>query len=236
MKTLFVIALLGLTAACGNKQSVDGETFNLAQYGDENEVYPVAIDVTKRERIGSIADFDQVKVYASTNSYYHVPNLRAGMPVFFSASYGVGGEAGQARGVLVEKDGKLFFKQTGNPTNQLLLAPGNPFNGNQDASLWDMEAYVKLINRVAFSDPNEVSRTATDVYPTAGLDVYKVDFKGGTAGGTVDYKDALEVGMKLQESGTDVKLYYAQGIGPVALEFRERSSPDGTFKVYIGSR
>jgi len=62
-------------------------------------------------------------------------------------------------------------------------------------------------------------------------------FRGGTAGKQVTYNDALEVALnRASDRGTysNVKVYYAKGTGPVALEFRENSQPTGTFKFYLG--
>ncbi|MBY0369881.1 hypothetical protein K2X33_04290 [bacterium] len=196
---------------------------------------PYSIDISKSTPV-DIDDVNNLRGYANTNNYYLAVNLRAGMRVLYSASYGVGNEAGQAAGTLVEKDGSFFFKQSSNPTNQLLLPPGLPFNSGTDVSLWDVGAYMELINRVAFSDPNTSSRTNNNVY-SAIRSANIVDFKGGTAGASVTYKDALEVNYNHQvatRSDSNLKIYYARGIGPVALEFRESMVPSGTFKIYVG--
>lgn len=197
-------------------------------------VVPVSLNVTNRRPV-TLSDVTALRTYASDNAYYLTVNIRPGMKVLYSASYGMGGEAGQASGTIVEKNGRFWFKQQNNPTSQLMLPPGMPFNSSVEHSLWDVGDYLRLVNRVSFSDPNEASMTANDVYgsPAAAL----VDFKGGTAGGSVTYKDALEVVFNktiANRSSSDLRVYYAKGIGPVALEFRENATPSGTFKMYLG--
>jgi len=193
----------------------------------------VALNVTNRRPI-NIQNFTVLRTYASTNSYYFGANLRDGMKVLFSASYGKG-EAAQASGVVVEKNGRFYFQMKSNPSSNLLLPPGLSFNSNNQTSLWDLQAYMELINRVAFSEPNSASHTTHDIYdrPDAAL----VDFRGGTAGQEVTYTDAMEVGFTKSignRSQSDLKVYYGRGVGPVALEFTENMAPSGTFKFYLG--
>ncbi len=195
---------------------------------------PVKIDVTNRKPV-VLQTASELRSYAAQNSYYYSVNLKEGMRVLYSASYGVGGEAGQASGTIVKKEGRFWFKQKENPTGQLLLPPGMTLNSNADHSLWDIGEYLELVNRVAFSDPNQVSKTANEVYgrPEAAI----VDFQGGTASKTVSYKEAMEVVFKkatANRSDSEMKVYYARGVGPVAVEFRENMTPAGTFKIYIG--
>ncbi len=195
---------------------------------------PVKIDIKKRTPV-PLQTASELRSYASQKSYYYSVNLKEGMRVLYSASYGVGGEAGQASGTIVRDGGRFWFKQKNNPTGQLLLPPGMTLNSNAAHSLWDIGEYLELVNRVAFSDPNQVSKTANEVYgkPEAAT----VDFEGGTAGASVTYTDALEVVFKKQvanRSDSEMKVYYARGIGPVAVEFRENLTPAGTFKIYIG--
>lgn len=232
---LSLSVLLGATAllstACGRRL---GE-------GDDASS-PLAINVSNRRAITEVTSPTHAGTYAKSNNYYgYAANqLRAGMKMMFSVSYGAsGGEAGQSRGVLVEKDGGLFYEQQDNPTNQLLLPPGLTFNNGSDGvSLWDMRAYLDLINRVAFSESGAHGETpAKDVY--AQVSAYQVDFEGGTAGRTVDYKDAME--LKLEKSNPDssksnVSVYFAKGVGAVALEFRETGMVGGTFKIYVGDK
>ncbi len=209
----------------------------LAAPGDTSEapVLPVSIQVEKRTPI-ALENVMALRTYASTNNYYFGVNLQEGMRVLYSASYGIGGEAGQASGRVVKDQGRFWFRQDDNTTMQLLLPPGLPLNSSAGHSLWDLGAYMQLINRVAFSDPNESSKTATDVYASKP-DAAIVDFKGGTAGQSVTYADALEVAFTRtveNRSLSNWKVYYGKGIGPVALEFREDMSPTGTFKFYLG--
>jgi hypothetical protein len=226
MKTL--LSILVASVLVGNAMAAD-------DVDDQGRpILPVKIDVSKRVPV-NIDSYTMLRTYANNNDYYFSVKLKEGMKVYYSASYGVGGEAGQAEGVIVEKNGKFVFKQRNNPTNQLLLPPGLPFNSSDQTSMWDVGAYMELINRVAFSEPNMASKSATQIYakPNAAI----VDFVGGTAGKSVSYKDALEVVFTKSDfnrAKAESKFYYSKGIGPVALEFREDSSVGGTFKFYLG--
>jgi hypothetical protein len=42
------------------------------------------------------------------------------------------------------------------------------------------------------------------------------------------------VKVELKGKVSTAQIYFAKGVGLVATEFRETSSPDGTAKVYIG--
>ncbi len=195
---------------------------------------PRSISVSNRRPIQA-QDTKAVKSYADANNFYLFVNLRDGMRVAYSASYGVGGEAGQAWGTLVADGDHFWFRQEDNPTQQLLLPPGLTFDSSASHSLWDFKQYMALVNRVAYSVANESSMTSSDVYgnPAAAL----VDFKGGTAGVMMSYKDALEIvyNRKVEDrSNSNLSVYYGKGVGPVALEFSEDKSPSGTFKVYLG--
>ena len=152
----------------------------------------------------------------------------------FSASYGSeGGEAGQAKGRLVAgANGDLFFKLEENPTNQLLYAPGlATFTG---VSLFNLTKYADLINRVSFAENGGTERSGKAVYESASASV--VDFQGGTAGASASYSDTMELVLKRKnhDSISETKVYFAKGVGPVALEFREGGLVGGTFKTYIG--
>ena len=121
-------ALLSVLSACGGSHNEDADS----------EV--ASVDITNRRPLADLRDFVAAGRYAHTHTY-DAQTLRAGMKVLFSASYGVGGEAGQSRGVLVERGGKLFYQHESNPTSQLLLAPGQSFNGDSHESSWDMTNY-----------------------------------------------------------------------------------------------
>jgi hypothetical protein len=204
---------------------------------------PLSIDVGNRRKIEALAGPGGAATYAKENQYYAFAanRLKAGMTVMFSASYGAGGgEAGQSRGKLVEKDGGLYYRQEENPTLQLLLPPGLAFASSATGtSLWEMRSYLDLINRVAFNDApkyaSDSSAAASNVY--ADLSAFTVDFDGGTASSSVAYKDALELKLtraNRDDSRSDLSVYFARGVGAVALEFRETGPVGGTFKVYIG--
>jgi hypothetical protein len=230
--------LLGLTLSAASVVTACGA--RMAEGDDVSS--PLAINVSNRRAISEVTSPTHAGTYAKSHDYYSYAanQLKAGMKVMFSVSYGSsGGEAGQARGVLVDKDGGLFFEQQENTTNQMLLPPGLAWdNGSDGVSLWDMRGYLDLINRVAFSEATAYGDAPNkDVY--AQTSAYQVDFEGGTAGGSVGYKDAME--LKLEKSNPDssksnVSVYFAKGVGAVALEFRETGSVGGTFKLYVGDK
>src|SRR5689334_6499295 len=113
MKKEIVIAVLGLA-----QLAIGAEHANV-----------LSIDVTNRRPVPLVAPTHQaLATYAESNSYYFKVNLKEGMRVLYSASYGIGGEAAQASGVVVQRDGHFFFKQTDMPGRNLLLPPG--FSGN----------------------------------------------------------------------------------------------------------
>ncbi len=196
----------------------------------------LSIDVTNKRPV-TLATNQELATYASQNNYYYSVNIKAGMKVMFSASYGIGGEAAQAEGVVVEKNGRFYYQQQGNPSSNLLLPPGLSLDSQDGVSLWDLGAYMDLINRVAFSQSNSSYATSNDVWssPQAAM----VDFRGGTAGQSVLYSDALEVDFAKtltdNSSTANWSVYYGKNIGPVALEFNENLEPAGTFKFYLGN-
>jgi hypothetical protein len=192
-----------------------------------------AINVSNKRPL-QISDVTGLTDYATHGNYYLSVNLHAGMAVSFSASYGIGNEAAQASGTIVQKNGKFWYQQDTNPGVNLLLPPGLASNSSDGTSLWDIGAYMALINRVTFSQPNAASLSTSNVYD--GLQGYLVDFQGGTAGNTVSYTDAMEIDMnKTVTGGTSTfQVYYAKGIGPVALQFEETAEPSGTFEFYLG--
>lgn len=190
------------------------------------------INIKNRKPLETVQDMSALRTYATSNEYYFTVNLRHGMKISYSASYGIGGEAAQAEGVIVEKDGKFLFQQHSNPSSNLLLPPGVPFNSSSRTSLWDIGAYLEMVNRVALMG-NGIRGNSLYNEPEAAL----VDFEAGTAGNTVRYRNALEASFTKtldNRSTSNLKVYFARGIGPVVLEFRETSSPGGTFKFYLG--
>lgn len=215
---------LVLTSGCGNRQSSAEDDSGLLEMTTSNR-RPIS-EATSSRGAGQ---------YARANAYAGAANLREGMRLMFSASYGgSGGEAGQARGRLVKSaNGDFYFKMEANPTNQLLYAPGLPqFGGG--VSLWNITKYVDLINKVSFADAGGTRGDGEAVYGQVSGAI--VDFKGGTAGGTASHSDTLELVLKARsgETSSETKVYYAKGVGPVALEFRETGLVGGTFKMYIG--
>jgi len=202
--------------------------------GLEDSSGMLEINVSNRRPIAEAASSMGAGQYARSHSYYNANNLKAGMPVMFSASYGSqGGEAGQAKGRLVAgANGDLFFKLEDNPTNQLLYAPG--LAKMSGVSLFNLTQYADLINRVSFAEAGGTDRSGQAVYESASGSV--VDFRGGTAGSSTSYSDTMELVLKRKnrDSSSETKVYFAKGVGPVALEFREGGAVGGTFKIYIG--
>ena len=126
---MWTMPLAMLTASCGVREQGAADS---ALAG---------INVGNRRPIAEVQSAVTAGHYAVNKGYYNTSDttlLREGMAVLFSASYGSGGgEAGQARGVLVRcdsfrgvagavkwQDGDLCFKPQANTTMQLLLAPG----------------------------------------------------------------------------------------------------------------
>jgi hypothetical protein len=195
----------------------------------ENFPKGLALTVTNRRPL-VLSDDNTLNNFAHSQNYYLNVNLHEGMRVSFSASYGVGGEAAQARGTLVQQNGKFLFRQEANPGGNLLLPPGLAFNSGSGISLWDIGAYMDLINRVAFDTGGDHDA----LYD--GTAAALVDFTGGTASTSFSYTDAMEVRLHKNLNGatSNFQAYYAKGTGPVALTFEEDTVPAGNFQFYLG--
>lgn len=192
---------------------------------------------SNRRAIAEVVSHAKAGTYARSNQYYGYDRTRLvpGMRVMFSASYGAGGgEAGQARGVLVQgENGDLYFKPEANTTTQLMLAPGQTFEQNRGSSLWNISQYLELVNQVAFNDGLTKSGAPGETYTKVGAAL--VDFTGGTASRQVTYQDVLELNFVKGERGIQSKVdaFYSKATGAVAMEFRETGLAAGTFKLYI---
>ncbi len=235
---IFALAAIMSSVACTSAQNKN--------VGSDSGIF--AMSVSDRKPVTDIKDYLTARSYAKTNSYYTevdtcLGTLKPGMSVAFSTSYGAnGGEAGQSRGVLVEKNGSLYYQQKENTTKQLLLPPGDGSHVNGvirsgGVSDWDVVAFSKLACKVAFADQLPRSYTGADmpVYERIGASV--VNFTGGTAGKQVSYSNALELQLKktnADRSESNVSIYFAKDTGAVALEFKESGMVGGTAKVYLG--
>jgi len=202
----------------------------------------MATSISNPRPVNDISDYLAAATYARSAGYLKdATGYQPGDEVYYAISYGAAGaETGQGRGVLVEgENGGLFFRQTGNPTTQLTLAPGRPFNnGSNGTSLWEFRQYQQLINRIAFAGNTYQGRSPAHwqqpVYSQMGA--RKVDFRGGTAGRETNYRDVLEIRLSAtnpDRSTTNVKIYYAKGIGPISLEFTETGAVGGSFRMYV---
>lgn len=208
MTKLLVLTFLPALAACNGS------------YGGA----PLALDVLSRAPLGEGGAGKLAALSAAADL--------SAATVMFSASYGIGGEAGQASGTVVARDGGFWFEPGRNPTSQLLLAPGESFDGGGGSS-WELGAYLQLAGRVAASSLAHAG-DGFDLYQDAKASL--VSFTGGTAGKSVRYDDALEVALKSRNAAgveTETLVYAVPGKGPVALELREGGAVGGTFKVYV---
>jgi hypothetical protein len=183
---------------------------------------------SSKAAISEITDFKSAEAYALANGYYDgqfcKTYLKGGEKVWFSASYDFG-EAGQAYGNLEQDGSKLFFVQQGNPTNQMMVGPG--VGGFTGKSLWEFNRYFKTVCSIAFG------KGRSPDYDSIRAEM--VSMTGGTAGGNVNYSDALKLSLHRSSNGgkTDVIMIFVKGLGPRVVEFRETNMPAGTSKVYI---
>ncbi len=221
-----VLIVASLAFACRpNNQTVNNELF---------------ASTSSNERALSVSNHQQVREYAQANGFAAV-NWRAGMNVYYSASYGTDGEAGQAHGSLVADGSNFWFSQRDNTTTQMLLPPGRAHStngGGNGRSLWNFTTYANLIQQVAFGSSTASGLGLTDTPMYSGVSAALVDFTGGTAGGSTTYSNALRVTLKQSNrdgSQTDVKVFFAKDIGPVALEFSENGAVGGRFTYYVNA-
>lgn len=242
-KLIVMMALLGTAMSVGCAKPAN-------QWASASE--PLGLTVSNRRPIAGVTTIVSAGQYAASNNYHNfnaVGTIAEGMNVLFSASYGSdGGEAGQARGVVVKCDslqgiggvkfpeGHLCFQPQENTTSQLLLAPGQSWgNGPSEGALWDLTAYQFLFNQVSLADQRAYTPATNDIWNQ--VDAYQVDFVGGTAGQQVTYQDSFELNLQKQNpdsSSSKVSAYYAKDMGLVAYDFRETGAVGGTVKVFIG--
>lgn len=194
-----------------------------------------AMDISNRKPISNAANTSASDIVnVGMRDHYAAVGIKEGAEVAFSAAYGTEGEAGQSRGVVVRQWGGLYYKPESNPTSQLLLPPGLPFNSSETVSRWELTGYATLAKTIAFGQ-NSYTNGKHTTYDN--VSAAKVDFEAGTAGASFRYSDALEVVMSKESVGdtkSEVAMYFARDIGLVALEFRESGLVSGVFKVYFG--
>lgn len=225
-KILASLSAAALLAACGAPSL-------------EEDAGPLSIAFTNREAL-PLTSYQEAGQYARKTGYLVnsqcASGLRAGMQVAFSASYGIGGEAGQSRGVLVEREDGLYYEQENNVTTQLLLPPGLALNSGTKVSLWEFRSFAELVCQVVFAADGSGSYDARNQkYAFKGA--AKVDFDGGTAGRKFSVPNALEIKLsQTTKAGAkaDFNAYFAPGKGLKAFEFTESGAPQGTFKIYFG--
>lgn len=228
MYTVAVVAVLGFTSCIrGPKEGADqSKLLRIETSGSQD----LSAEAGSPEALCS---------YLKSQGYFPRNTFSAGTPVAFATSYGTdsqsssGAEAGQAHGV-VGSDG--LFEQKDNVTMQVLLCPGS-FGGLRGGKCnWKLsgdDGYAELAFRVV------CNRAAN--YGSAGrlhpgydsMKVSKVGIKASTAGKSFSHADTVEVA--LSGSSSKAHIYFAKGSGLVATEFREKSQPDGTAKVYFGA-
>lgn len=195
-----------------------------------NGTGPLAINVLQRTPLGAgeRGTFSEGLTEAAPSP------LADGVEVYFAASYGTEGEAGQARGRLTARNDGLYFVQEANPTGQLMLAPGQIFSKGDD-SLWEFGSYMQLLTDVA---RDSLAKGSGRYAMYDQVELSRVSFDGGTAQRHVRYDDAVEVSLQATSAAgvtTNTLIYFLEGRGPVAMEFRENGAVGGTFKMYVGS-
>lgn len=190
---------------------------------------PMYINVLSRQSVDSNNRSNVSAQFFAAN-----PPATTGTTVMYSASYGIGGEAGQAWGKLQETPDGVFFNQMDNTTTQLLLPPGMPFqNSSSGPSLWEFKSYLKMLGDVAKAHFYD-DKSSSEMY--SNLQTSEVSFTAETAGQSAQYNDALELKLTKNNVGgstSNFTVYMVKDVGPVAMEFSENGSTDGTFKLYI---
>lgn len=209
--------------------------------GADNSAQLLKIDEEGSQDLSSEAGTpDALCSYLDSAGYFPGNTYPAGTEVAFSTSYGVdaqnsnSAEAGQAHGV-IESDG--FFNQRNMTTTQLLICPGSFSSTRTGKCAWKMsgdDGYAELARRVVCNKAGTFGSKGRLHPGYESMKVSKVSFKASTAGRSYSHSDAVKV--ELAGGVSKTQIYFAKGIGLVATEFRERSSPDGTAKVYIGAK
>ena len=223
MNKLLITAVLSLAfIGCGPALAPDTAS--------ESGLLSISVSGRQQVSIGSFADIQQ---YVQQNNYMGSGRANAGERIAFSASYGSNGEeAGQAYGRVA---GSGRYSQEGNPTNQLLLAPGKAFdNGSSGESLWNQNDYIALINHVAMGTTPSFSLTGASGNFYDSVSAAVVDFNGGTAGQNFGESQALELTYTKRNRGSTSKftVYYGKGKGPVAIKFTEDGAVGGSYQWF----
>jgi hypothetical protein len=109
-----------------------------------------------------------------------------------------------------------------------MLPPGlGTFRGE---SRWDLGRYQRVLADIAFGR-NSINGPQYDRIEGEIIN----QLKGGTAGGSVTYGQALKLTLSNQKTQTKTIIVFVKNQGPRMMEFREQGSVAGTAKVYIGS-
>ena len=203
--------------------------------GGESQVLSMTFNGRSDLNLSSSVD---IMTYLKENGFYAFESAKPGTQIYYSTSYETddkqssAAEAGQESGTLGNRNGASMFEHGENNTTQLLLCPG--WSGGMNGSgscLWRFDGplgYLQLIYDVATAS---ASTRANGIHPGyQAIKVSRGEMTGGTAGGSVSYPDVVEVSLTGGETATD--LYFAKGIGPVAVESRGNEMPAGTYKFY----
>ena len=198
----------------------------------------LSMNVSGRQVKSELSNPAALMAFMKQNGYYSTAIAAPGVRLFYSTSYETdqksasSAEAGQANGVLQQGQGGLFFSQAENVTTQALVPPGAGSRFGDGMSRWKFDGkdgYAQLLLDVA---TNQRARRPGGLHTGyQQMEVALVSFSGGTAGGQVQYSDTLEVSLTGGQSKTE--MYFAKGLGGVAVEFREDYMPAGTMKVYL---
>ena len=226
---MLIAALIGLTVTgCVKKNSNDGSSTQLLQIQES----------ASQDLSAEAGTADSLCQYLNSQGYAQGNSFPSGTQVAFSTSYGVDtqdsnrAEAGQAHGS-VGNDG--YFYQKDMTTTQLLICPGALSGMSGGKCLWKMngdDGYAELAKRVVCNTAGNYGSRAALHPGYRSMKTSKVSFKASTAGKSFTYQDAVKV--ELAGGSAQTQIYFAKGVGLVATEFRENSSPNGTAKVYFG--
>lgn len=221
-----IVGAAGVVIGCMSdiNQDLDGasEVFSMTESG--------------AQRVGEITDFKSAESYSKKMGYYDEARchtyLRGGEPLWYSGSYGNGGEAGQGYGSVVKRSvagrDMFLFQQKGITTAQAMLPPG--LSAMSGESRWDLGRYQRLLADIAFGR-NSINGPQYQKVEGEIID----QLNGGTARGNVSYGQALKLTLTNNQTQTQTIIIFVKNQGPRMMEFRELGSVAGTAKVYIGS-
>lgn len=231
LKVLTTTILTAAACGIGCMSGLQGESA-----GEDYGVF--ALNHSAGQMVPEITDFKSAETYAKKMGYYDELKcnsyLKGGEQVWYSGSYGEEGEAGQAYGSLVKKNvggrDTFWFVQKGLTTTQAMFPPG--LASITGESRWELGRYQRILADIAFGrESNPGSRYSSITGEIVG------QLSGGTAGGQVNYGNALKLSLSNPQAGTRTIIIFVKDQGPRIMEFRESSrfGVGGTAKVYIGS-